>query len=172
MSAVKSRDTSPEMYVRRALHAQGFRYRLHAKHLPGRPDLTFPRLKTMIFVNGCFWHSHGCPRSRLPKTRVAYWRKKFKGNVQRDRRTHQLLRAEGWTIIVIWQCELEIGVRTASSHLESMRELRQLRQTRLEISHVAHGFGDDRAESRAQSTPAYIRVQPNANMVARLVKEA
>jgi DNA mismatch endonuclease, patch repair protein len=121
MRAVKSRDTSPEMYVRRALHAQGFRYRLHAKHLPGRPDLTFAHSRTTIFVNGCFWHWHGCPRSRMPKSNSAYWQKKIDQNVRRDQRNYELLRSTGWVVIVIWECELAPGVQTAADYLRTTR---------------------------------------------------
>ena len=106
MSAIRGKDTKPEMIVRRALHAAGFRYRLHQRDLPGRPDIVLTRLRTVVLVHGCFWHHHGCRYSNWPKTRKEFWRKKIEANVARDRRTRFFLRASGWTVEVIWECEL------------------------------------------------------------------
>ena len=105
MQAVKRRDTGPEMIVRRLLHRLGYRYRLHRKDLPGKPDIAFLSRRKAIFVHGCFWHGHDCPRGRLPKSRLDYWQPKLDGNRERDRRTEIELRSLGWSVLVIWQCE-------------------------------------------------------------------
>lgn len=110
MSAVRGRDTKPEMEVRRAAHNLGLRYRLCRRDLPGRPDLTFQKWRTVLFVNGCFWHQHGgCPKSALPKTNVAFWATKLRENVARDQRNFQRLERDGWRVVVIWECELARG---------------------------------------------------------------
>ncbi len=107
MRAVKSKDTAPEMLVRRLLHAAGFRYRLHRRDLPGCPDLAFPSRRKVIFVHGCFWHGHTCARgSREPKANSDYWRKKIAGNVQRDKRSARALRQAGWKRLIVWECQL------------------------------------------------------------------
>lgn len=108
MAAIKGKDTKPEMLVRRALHRAGFRYRLHVRELPGRPDIVLPKYRLVIFVHGCFWHHHRCPAFVWPKTRAAFWREKIEGNAKRDRKVRAALRASGWTPIVVWECELEI----------------------------------------------------------------
>jgi DNA mismatch endonuclease (patch repair protein) len=108
MRAVKSRDTKPEMIVRRMVHAMGKRYRLHRDDLPGKPDLTFPRLRKIIFVHGCFWHGHDCKRgAREPKTNVDYWRNKIARNRSRDNDNRNKLNNLGWDVLVIWECELK-----------------------------------------------------------------
>lgn len=108
MRAVKSRDTKPEMLVRRAAHALGYRFRLHRKDLPGSPDLVFPSRKKVIFVHGCFWHGHDCARgARMPKTNAEYWRAKMAGNVARDERVRAELAALGWEVLTVWECELK-----------------------------------------------------------------
>ena len=105
MSRVKSKDTSPEMRVRRAAHALGLRFRLHRRDLPGKPDLVFPKHRTALFVHGCFWHRHpGCPKASVPKTRTAYWMSKFDANVTRDIRVWKHLERLGWRVAVIWGC--------------------------------------------------------------------
>ncbi|MAS08449.1 MAG: very short patch repair endonuclease [Ahrensia sp.] len=105
MSGIKGKNTKPEMIVRRALHKDGYRYRLHVEDLPGKPDIVLPKYKTVIFVHGCFWHHHDCKNFRWPKTREEFWRKKIDGNVERDREIHTKLEALGWKVIVIWECE-------------------------------------------------------------------
>ncbi len=102
MSKVKGKDTSPEMRVRRLVHKMGYRYRLHRKDLPGKPDLVFPRLGKVIFVHGCFWHMHSC--RRLPNSNVEYWKAKFEENKKRDRRVRRQLRRLGWEVLVVWEC--------------------------------------------------------------------
>ena len=107
MRAVKSKDTAPEMIVRRLLHSAGFRYRLHRTDLPGCPDLVFPGRRKVIFVHGCFWHGHTCTRgSRVPKANREYWRKKIAGNSKRDKRSARALRQAGWKSLVVWECQL------------------------------------------------------------------
>lgn len=106
MSRIRAKDTKPEMIVRRFLHANGFRYKLHVKNMPGKPDIVLPKYKTIIFVNGCFWHAHeGCKKAALPKTRTDWWREKIAKNVENDQRAIASLKKEGWKIIVVWGCE-------------------------------------------------------------------
>src|SRR5262245_692742 len=108
MALVKGKDTGPERLVRRALWDLGYRYRLHRSGIPGRPDIVITRLRKVIFVHGCFWHRHvGCSRTRLPKTRVAFWRRKFEGNVIRDRSVRARLAREGWSSLIVWECVAE-----------------------------------------------------------------
>ena len=106
MAAVRSKDTGPEVTVRRLAFRLGYRFRLHGAQLPGRPDLVFPSRRRVIFVHGCFWHGHGCVKGRLPKSRLGYWSPKIDANRQRDARNLRDLRVTGWRILVIWQCEL------------------------------------------------------------------
>lgn len=109
MAKVRSKDTLPEMQVRRALWAMGFRYRLHAKELPGSPDLWFARAQVAVFVQGCFWHGHGqCPLYRLPKTRPEEWLAKAERNRERDERNKLRLMAEGYSVAVVWECALRL----------------------------------------------------------------
>jgi len=108
MSRIRSKDTKPEMAVRKYLFAHGFRYRLHNKKMPGKPDIVLSKYKTVIFVHGCFWHAHeGCRRSVIPKSNQSYWLQKIAGNVQRDADNELLLKEGGWDIIIIWECELK-----------------------------------------------------------------
>lgn len=108
MRAVKSVDTKPEIALRKALHARGFRYRLYAQHLPGKPDLVFARWRAVIFVHGCFWHGHTCARGRrVPKTNRAYWTAKIARNKARDAAVANALTAAGWRVRVVWECELK-----------------------------------------------------------------
>lgn len=108
MSLVRSRDTKPEMVVRRLVHGLGFRYRLHHAGLPGKPDLVFAKRRKVIFVHGCFWHQHDdpeCWRSRLPKSRPEFWIPKLKANTERDARDIAVLQTGGWDVMVVWECE-------------------------------------------------------------------
>lgn len=108
MRRIRSKDTSPEMAIRRLVHRMGFRYRLHVHALPGRPDLVFPRLGKIIQVQGCFWHQHsGCPQAHIPKSRVEYWNPKLLKNRKRDRNNERRLRADGWDVLTIWECEVD-----------------------------------------------------------------
>lgn len=106
MRKVKAKDTAPEKTVRSLLHAMGYRFRLHRKDLPGTPDIVLPSRRIAIFVHGCFWHGHDCPRgSRTPKTNTEYWTAKIDRNKQRDQAAQNSLRASGWTPHVIWECQ-------------------------------------------------------------------
>ncbi len=106
MSGIQGRDTAPEILVRRIAHRLGFRFRLYRKDLPGRPDLVFPRFRTVVFVHGCFWHRHhGCKYAYTPKTRGRFWAGKFSQNVARDRSNEKALICLGWRVFVIWECE-------------------------------------------------------------------
>ena len=108
MSQIKGKDTKPEMLVRRFLHAKGFRYKLHEKKLPGKPDLVLPKYKTVIFIHGCFWHGHkNCKYYVVPKTRTEWWLNKINSNIANDTKAVKSLKYEGWKIIHIWECELK-----------------------------------------------------------------
>jgi DNA mismatch endonuclease (patch repair protein) len=107
MARVRNANTKPEFAVRRALHGLGYRYRLHDRRLPGKPDLVFPSRRKVIFVHGCFWHRHpGCKNTRLPKTRLDFWVPKLEENAKRDVRLQQQLREDGWDVLVVWECEV------------------------------------------------------------------
>ena len=104
MSRIRAKDTSPELQIRKGLHALGFRYRLHDRKLPGKPDLVFPRYKSVIFVNGCFWHGHTCHLFRWPASNEGYWKPKICRTIERDCVNHALLKECGWRVLVIWEC--------------------------------------------------------------------
>ena len=108
MALIRSRDTKPEMRVRRALHTAGFRYRLHDERLPGKPDLVLPSRQVALFVHGCFWHQHpdrSCALARMPKSRLEFWRPKLEGNRARDERKRRELESLGWSVIEVWECQ-------------------------------------------------------------------
>jgi DNA mismatch endonuclease (patch repair protein) len=107
MAAVKSTGTTPEMIVRRLAHAEGYRYRLHVRALPGTPDLVFARLRKIINVSGCFWHMHSCGRCRIPATRRSYWIAKLERNATRDERNRRRLRRLGWRVLTVWECQTQ-----------------------------------------------------------------
>lgn len=108
MSRIKGKDTKPEMLVRRFLHSQGFRYRLHAKDLPGKPDIVLPKYNTVIFVHGCFWHGHeGCRKAVLPTTKTDWWKEKITRNALNDESNLLTLHQKGWKVIVVWECQLK-----------------------------------------------------------------
>jgi DNA mismatch endonuclease (patch repair protein) len=116
MRRVRQAGTKPELAVRRSLHAMGFRYRLHRRDLPGRPDIVLPARRVAIFVHGCFWHRHqGCTRTTTPKTNAEYWLAKFAENQARDARVIAALEAAGWRVRVVWQCETDHPERLANS---------------------------------------------------------
>ncbi len=138
MAAIRSRDTKPEMLVRRFLFSRGFRYRLYCRQLPGHPDLVLRKYRAVIFVNGCFWHGHeGCKYYRLPKTNVEFWEKKIKRNKERDVEEVRLLTEMGWSCITIWECELKPKVREQTleylayrlKHLEDRKSKRLYEQS-------------------------------------------
>lgn len=108
MSRIKGKNTKPEMLVRKYLHAHGFRYKLHDKNLPGKPDLVLPKYKTVIFIHGCFWHGHhNCKYFTIPKTRTEWWTEKINKNIANDEKAVKLLKKEGWKIITVWECKLK-----------------------------------------------------------------
>ncbi len=107
MKSVGSRNTGPELAVRRLLHHLGYRYRLHRRDLPGKPDIVFPGRRSVIFVHGCFWHGHDCDKGKLPKSRAEYWIAKIKSNQERDARAMARLKETGWRTLSVWQCELK-----------------------------------------------------------------
>jgi DNA mismatch endonuclease (patch repair protein) len=119
MSRIHSRDTSIEMAVRRHFYSRGYRYRLHSD-LPGRPDLVFPRYKIAVFVNGCFWHMHGCSLSAIPSTHRDFWIRKLEGNRERDSADIKRLTETGWTAVTVWECEIEENIEKALSPLVSL----------------------------------------------------
>ena len=108
MSCIRGKNTKPEELVRKYLFAQGFRYRKNDARLPGKPDIVLPKYKTLIFVNGCFWHAHeGCRYFVWPKNNAEFWKKKIGGNIERDAKNQRLLKELGWRVIVVWECELK-----------------------------------------------------------------
>ena len=108
MSAIKSKNTKPEIKVRKVLHSMGYRFRLHSKDLPGSPDIVLPKYKTVIFVHGCFWHRHeNCKYASTPKTRQEFWEAKFRENINRDKLNQENLSSKGWKIIIVWECEIK-----------------------------------------------------------------
>lgn len=111
MAAIKSKDTKPELTVRKFLFSRGFRYRLHNSRLPGHPDIVLLKYRTVIFVNGCFWHGHDCNNYRIPKTNTEFWTEKITRNKERDRKEQRQLATMGWHCITIWECELKPKVR-------------------------------------------------------------
>ena len=116
MSRIRSKGMKPEIAVRRLAHSLGYRYRLHRKDLPGKPDLVFPGKKKVIFVHGCFWHLHSdpqCKLSRIPKSNQEYWVPKLEGNAKRDREHQMLLREMGWDCLIIWECQVRTGIGLA-----------------------------------------------------------
>lgn len=107
MSRIRSRNTKPELLVRRYLYANGFRYRVNVKTLPGTPDIVLRKYQTVVFIHGCFWHSHSCMAGRLPKSNTEFWRKKLERNQVRDRVVREQLRMMGWKTIIVWECQLK-----------------------------------------------------------------
>ena len=123
MAAVRGKDTSIELVARKALHRMGWRFRLDNRHLPGNPDLTFRKWKTAVFINGCFWHGHSCKRGgRIPKTNREYWEAKIRRNLDRDKRSREQLESAGWSVMVIWECDLEAGIAEVSNDLLNLNK--------------------------------------------------
>jgi DNA mismatch endonuclease (patch repair protein) len=121
MSSVQTKNTGPEIVVRKLLHRLGYRYSLHRSDLPGRPDLAFAPLRKAIFVHGCFWHGHGCRWGKLPKSKLDYWAPKIAANRARDRRKRAELKRAGWRTLSVWQCELR-NVKSAQAKMEAFLE--------------------------------------------------
>ncbi|WP_394168227.1 very short patch repair endonuclease [Saccharospirillum alexandrii] len=113
MSGIRSKNTRPEVSIRKELHRRGYRYRLHSRKLPGKPDVVLTKYRTVVLVNGCFWHMHGCKLFKLPQTRTDFWREKLEGNVKRDLRNKDLLNQSGWRVFVVWECGVKIKKQNA-----------------------------------------------------------
>lgn len=129
MRAVKGKDTTPEMVVRRLVHSMGYRYRLHRRDLPGKPDMAFPRLRKIIFIHGCFWHGHDCARgARMPKANREYWQKKISRNASRDASSIAALQSQGWRVAVIWECELKDMAQIRGRLVKFLSKLQKLKK--------------------------------------------
>lgn len=123
MARIRGANTKPEVFVRSALHRAGFRFRLHGRTLPGRPDIVLAKHRTVVFVHGCFWHRHGCTLSSEPATRRAFWREKFARNVARDKRTAAALRRAGWRVLTVWECSLRTAARREQAVARLVRRI-------------------------------------------------
>jgi DNA mismatch endonuclease, patch repair protein len=133
MASVGTRNTGPELFLRKALHRLGFRFRLHARDLPGSPDIILPKFKVAIFVHGCFWHAHGCRLSTIPSTREIFWRAKFDANLARDQRNVEGLLKNGWRVITVWQCALKSSEKAAPAAAAKIAKWLPGRGKRLQI---------------------------------------
>jgi len=126
MSRVGSKNTKPELIVRSYLHGLGFRFKIHEKNLPGRPDIVLPKHRCVVFVNGCFWHRHkGCKRASMPSTRVDFWQAKFESNIARDQKNLCLLKKAKWKVCLVWECEIDKISRRTEKLLELANEIIQ-----------------------------------------------
>ena len=120
MSRIKGRDTKPEMLIRKALHRRGFRFRLHVKALPGKPDIVLKKYKAAVFVHGCFWHRHqGCSNATTPSSNTALWKAKFAANVERDFRNQRNLQEDGWRVAIVWECAIRASLDRTTEALEN-----------------------------------------------------
>jgi len=117
MSGIRSKNTKPEIIIRKALHRQGFRFRLHGTGLPGKPDLVFPKYKAVIFTHGCFWHGHECPLFKWPSSRPDFWKNKINRNREKDRESLEKLLDDNWRVMIIWECALKGKVRLRTDHM-------------------------------------------------------
>lgn len=117
MAGIRGKDTQPEKRIRSALHALGYRYRLHVTTVPGKPDLVFPARRAVIFVNGCFWHGHNCPLFKVPSTRPDFWTQKIEANRKRDRRVRDQLEQGGWRHLTVWECTFRGAARSGSEEV-------------------------------------------------------
>jgi DNA mismatch endonuclease (patch repair protein) len=128
MSRIRGRNTAPERAVRSLLHRLGYRFRLHSRKLPGRPDVVLPKYSSVVLVHGCFWHRHsGCQLAYTPKSRIRFWSRKFAGNVARDLRNAEALHRAGWRVIVVWECELRNTITLARRLDRTLRRTRAAR---------------------------------------------
>ncbi len=126
MSRVKNRNTRQEVLVRSLLHRLGFRFRLHRKELPGTPDIVLPKYHVVIFVNGCFWHGHSCPRGKLPNKNRDFWKAKIEKNIERDRENYRKLQELGWNVVVVWSCETSSAAKLNVLGHRLIREIQRL----------------------------------------------
>ena len=138
MAGIQGKNTAPEILVRRGLHARGFRFKLHDRRLPGRPDLVLPKYRAVIEVNGCFWHGHGCHLFKWPSSRREFWSEKISSNVARDQRNASALHQLGWRILVIWECAIKGTARQgADAVVDAAVEWLQSGQSRGEIRGIS-----------------------------------
>jgi len=154
MSAVKGKNTFPERVVRSRVFAQGFRYRLHVKRLSGSPDMVLPRYRTAVFVHGCFWHGHECPRGKRPKTNRTFWNRKINQNIERDRDAVTALETTGWTVHILWTCALEEGLSQLLKALKKQRRALNRRHiaNQPDVSHrTRQAWAERRFRSSARS---------------------
>jgi DNA mismatch endonuclease (patch repair protein) len=139
MSAISSKDTKPEIFIRNELHKRGYRYRKNAKDLPGKPDIVLPKYKAVIFVNGCFWHKHECHLFRLPSTRTEWWAKKLEATRLRDKSNIEVLNLDGWKVLVIWECAIKGKYKRGTADLfDSITYWISEGQDNLEITHTLY----------------------------------
>lgn len=122
MRAIRCKDTKPELLVRKALHARGFRYRVHVRSLPGSPDLVFPKYQSVIFIHGCFWHRHDCSYFKMPKTRTEFWSSKIAANIRRDESAICALHSLGWRVLVVWECALRKKDDALTAHVDEIEK--------------------------------------------------
>ena len=134
MSGIRGKNTKPEMLVRSQLHKRGFRFRLHDRKLPGKPDIIMKKYKAVIFIHGCFWHRHECHLFKWPKTRSEYWRKKINGNVNNDQKVIKNLMESGWRICVIWECSIKGANKDINGILKMIIDWLENEETLLEVS--------------------------------------
>jgi len=125
MGAIKSENTKPELAVRSSLYKMGYGFRLHRKDLPGTPDVVLPKYGTVIFVNGCFWHQHGCDRTSMPKTNKKFWNDKFIKNKERDKNNKVQLEKMGWKVVVVWECDLNDDLKRAIKRIDGILKTRK-----------------------------------------------
>ena len=148
MRRIRSRDTTPELRVRSLLHRAGYRYRIHVTRMPGKPDIVLPRYRTVVFVNGCFWHRHpGCRYATIPRSNTAYWREKFERTIARDETAHTTLRQNGWAVVVVWECQTRDAESLISLLCESLPQW-----TRLHDSHTEKSIKNVSSSSLQNST--------------------
>ena len=141
MAGIRSKDTKPELMIRRAIHALGFRYLLHDRRHPGRPDLVFPRYKAVVFVHGCFWHGHGCHLFKWPASRKSFWKSKITGNRKRDARSLKGILTEGWRVLTIWECAIRGRKRRdAATVAKQVAEWLESGDANTELKGVEHGL--------------------------------
>ena len=147
MAAVKSKNTSSEIKARKALHSAGFRFRLHRKDLPGKPDIVLPKYQVVVMVHGCLWHGHQCKRFRWPVANASYWRHKIERNMARDTTNIEALELSGWTVKVVWDCQLNADIATLLKDLDRIKELRTL------LEQLAEFRKDNRSHRLAKGLP-------------------
>jgi len=147
MSRIRGKDTGPEMAVRRMAHAMGFRYRLHVKGLPGKPDIVLPRHRKVIFVHGCFWHAHGCDAARRPPaTHKRFWKEKFARNAARDREALRALWQAGWQVLVVWECETKDARQLRAILAAFLAPAARTANYDLAERHALYGLAAERSE--------------------------